>query len=160
MRAVMGRSGRRFLFSLLFVFCLHLNSANANGIDKTIGSGEPVSGIVAGKGADIYKIAVEGGNKLAIRLDGKPSPVPTLIIAGFGAVSLAQISPAGGGPVSGPAKVSVYTPTGDFAGKITCAQTCNLNFLVKARGVWTLVVSKLDQDEAAAKYALSVNEQG
>ena len=159
MSAFPGRPALRLFIPVLLATFLNVAPAHANGIDKTIGSGEPVSGTVAGKGADIYKIAV-GGNKLSIKLDGKPSPVPTFIIAGLGAVSLAQITPAAGGPVSGPAKVSIYTPTGDLVDKITCAESCNLNFPVTARGVWTLVVTKPDQDEPAAPYTLSVNEQG
>ena len=124
-------------------------------------NGDPVSGTVAGKSADYYQVAVGEGSHLVIKLDGNASPSPELVASSKGgvAVSLAGIEPAAG-PISGPAKVTLYTPTGEYAGKLSCPVSCNLKLPVSAKGVWTLVVSKRDQDETAAPYTLSVNEQG
>ena len=157
----MRRQARRVLIPLLATISLHIAPAHANGIDRTIATGEPVSGTVAGKGADIYKIAVGEGSHLVIKLDGGVSPSPEVVAVSLGgvAISLAGIEPAAG-QTSGPAKVTFYTPTGEYAGKLSCPVSCNVKLPVSTKGVWTLVVSKQDQDEAAGHYMLSVNEQG
>lgn len=151
----------RLLLIPLFLVSLHISSANANDVEKTIIPGEPVSGTVAGKGADVYEIAIGDGSHLVIKLDGNALPIPELVASDKGdvAVSLAGIERAAG-PVSGPTKVTFYTPTGEYAGKLSCPVSCNVKLPVSAKGVWTLVVSKRDQDEAAGRYTLSVNEQG
>lgn len=156
-----GRPALRLFVFLILVTSLQTVPAHANGIDKIIGSGEPVSGTVAGKGLDIYKITI-GDGYLSIKLDGQSSPAPDLIAARTNdASALASISLAAGS-ISGPAKVTVYTPSGDYAGHLTCPDSCILNLSATANGVWTLVVTSQRQHEAAgaANYTLSVNEQG
>jgi hypothetical protein len=89
-----------------FVFIsLNIAPARANDIDVMVPMGEAVSGTVAGKGADIYKMFVGSGNTLAITLEG--SAVSQFVGLGrFGC----PYAPADS--TSGPEKITVYTPAG------------------------------------------------
>jgi hypothetical protein len=154
------RPALRLIVSLLLATSLHIVPSHANGVDKMMTIGQPASGSVAGKGADIYKIEVGSGDSLVIQLEGNASASVDVTASNAGnPASLADIAPAAG-PTSGASEVIVYTPSGDYAGKLTCAVSCNLKLPVTGKGVWKLVVLKRDQDEAAGQYTLSVNEQG
>jgi hypothetical protein len=148
------------ILSLLLATSLNILPAHSNGADGMITSGQPASGTVAGKGSNFYKIDVGRGDSLVIQLEGNASTAVDVIASNAGnAASLAGIAPAAG-PISGATKVTVYTPAGDYAGKLACAASCNLKLPITGKGVWTLVVSKPDRDEPAGQYTLSVNEQG
>ena len=55
--------------------------------------------------------------------------------------------------------VAVYTPTGGFAGGISCAASCSEDIPITADGAWVFLVSKLYGSDVTGTYTLSVNDK-
>lgn len=56
-------------------------------------------------------------------------------------------------------EISVYTPTGGFAGRFACPASCNQDVSLTMGGIYTVVVSKFDDNDITGTYTLSLNDK-